>query len=229
MPRRRRPVLAPALVGVLAAAVLVAAAPPARAAEGASLSPIDAAHGVLAGLGIAAAGLVALVGVGCFAAVLGALLPRVAAAADRAARAGSATGPLLVGSLVVLGTLAVVAGAAQAGAAAAGVAFVVLGLPATALFLAGLSATLPLLGERLLGAGGAAASPLRRAVVGAGALGLAFLPTVLLQLHPLTFLLLMAALGWPVGVGLFAALARRRAAGTTSSPGTSATSPTAPA
>ena len=200
-------------VGTLALALVAAAvatAPTALAAEP-SLSPVESATNVLVGAGAVLAGILALVGLGCFVAVLGAVAPRVAAAAEREARAGSPTGPLLVGSLVVLGALALVAAAAKAGGTAAAVAFVVLGLPVTALLLAGVTATIPLLGERLLGAGGAAASPLRRSIVGALALGFAPVPTVVLQLHPLTFVVLMAALGWPVGVGLATVLARRRA------------------
>lgn len=153
----------------------------------------------------------AVAGLGCLAAVLGVLFPRVASACDATSRATSPTAPLLVGSLVVLGTAAVLAGLSRLGPVAAGLALLVVGLPTILALVAGGTATLPLLGERVLGAKGPDASPLRRGVTGALTLGFATLPALVLRAPVLALLVATAVVGWPVGVGLSAALAARKA------------------
>jgi hypothetical protein len=159
-------------------------------------------------LGVFFGGVIAVVGVGCAAAVLGAAFPAVARANDRAARERGTTGPLLVGALVVLGTLVALSGASKAGEGATWAAALLLALPASLLWLAGLTAVLPLIGERCLGAGGAVASPLRRAVVASLAIGVAAVPTAATKFVPLWALLGLVVFGWPTGVGLLAAIAR---------------------
>jgi|GEM_PF-3354085 len=204
------------VAGLAVAAGLLGASAAAWAADAASSPSVPAAAappaGPLAVVGWAAVIVASVAGVGCVAAILGALFPRIAAAADRQARATAPTSALLVGSLLCLGLVAVLAGLSNAGGGtAAGLAFLLLGVPAVLLLLAGSTATIPLLGERLLGARGPDASPLRRSIIGSLALGAALLPGVVFQLHALGFLVAMAVLGWPVGVGLSAVLAWRRA------------------
>ncbi len=101
-------------------------------------------------------------GIGCVAAILGALFPRIAAATDRQARAAAPTTAVLVGSLLCpwASSPSSPASSHAGGGTAAGLAFLLLGVPAVLLLLAGSIATFPLLGERLLGARGPAASPL---------------------------------------------------------------------
>jgi hypothetical protein len=216
-----RAAIAGALVGVILPAVLPALAASALAGDsptppsGAAAPSTDSAFAqhpgahVAAALGIAAAVFLAVVGIGCAIAVLSTLFPRIAGAMDRQARAGSPTAPLLVGSLIFLGVLAVTAGAQHAGPAVGGLVLLVLGLPAALLSLAGSLGTVPLLGERLLSSPGA--SPLRRSIAASLALGLALVPSAVLHLYPLGFLVLMAILGWPLGVGVAGVLARGRA------------------
>jgi hypothetical protein len=173
----------------------------------------EVVQGLLFGIVVACA----VAGIGCMLAVLAVVFPRVAAAVDRQARAGTPTVPLLLGSLVVVGVLAVLSGASHfGGKTGGGLAFLLLGLPALLLLLAGSTATVPLLGERLLGARGPSRSPLIRAILGAVTLGAAILPT-LAGLHFLTVLLGCAVFGWPVGVALASLLGRR---GAKSTPGT---------
>jgi hypothetical protein len=171
----------------------------------------DAEAGAATLVAWAAVIVASVAGFGCVTAILGALFPRVAGATDRQARAAAPTSALLVGSLLALGLVALLAGLAHAGGPAAGVAFLLLGVPALLLLLAGSLATVPLLGERLLGARGPAASPLWRSIVGSLALGAALLPGVVFQFHAVGFLVAMAVFGWPLGVGLSALLAWRRA------------------
>ena len=209
-PLRRR--LVPALVvaaGLLGGSAIGgagdAAWAPGAPAAAASANPF-------AVVGWVAVIIASVAGIGCVAAILGALFPRIAAATDRQARAAAPTAAVLVGSLLCLGLVAVLAGLSNAGGGtAAGLAFLLLGVPAVLLLLAGSMATIPLLGERLLGARGPDASPLRRSVIGCLALGAALLPGVVFQLHALGFLVAMAVLGWPVGIGVSAVLAARRA------------------
>ncbi|HVG94732.1 MAG TPA: hypothetical protein VND21_09810 [Planctomycetota bacterium] len=160
--------------------------------------------GVAAGFGVALLAMLGVAGLGAAVAVLGAVVPRLQATMDLRAREG---GGLLSGSLVAVGALAAAAAVAQAGAVGRGAAALVV-LAAAALALAGALATLPLLGERLLGARGAEASPLRRSVTGALALGLAFLPALALHLWPLAFLLGLVVVGWPLGVCLSGVMRR---------------------
>jgi hypothetical protein len=162
-------------------------------------------------LGLFFGALIAVVGTGCAAAVLGAAFPGVARANDRTARAGGATVPTLVGALVVLGTLAALSGASKAGEAATWVALLLLALPTSLLWLAGWTACAPLLGERMLGARGVSASPLLRAVTASLSIALAAVPALLARFVPATVLLALVAFGRPTGVGLLAAIASVRA------------------
>jgi hypothetical protein len=160
--------------------------------------------GVAAGFGVALLVVLGVAGLGAAVAVLGAVLPRLQAAMDARAREG---GGALSGSLLALGILAAAAALSHAGPVGRG-AGAILALAAAAVALAGALATVPLLGERLLGARGAAASPLLRCVTGALALGLAFLPALALRLWPLAFLLGLVVVGWPLGVALAGVLRR---------------------
>lgn len=209
LPRRRAALVALGLAGLLGATTLAWADGP-GAPKAAAVAAAAEPH-ALAVLGFAAVIVAAVAGVGAAVAILGALFPRMAAAADRQARAGAPTTPLLVGSLVGLGAVLLQAAAAALGPTASGIVFLGVGVPALVLLLVGTTATVPLLGERLLGARGPERAPLTRAVVGALALGAALLPGGVFQLHPLAFLVGLAVLGWPVGVGLATFLAWRRA------------------
>jgi hypothetical protein len=160
-------------------------------------------------LGAFFGGVIAVAGVGCAAAVLGAAFPAVSRANDRTARESGATAPMLVGALVVLGTLAALSGAAKAGPAATWIAAVLLALPTSLLWLAGWTACAPLLGERL-GASGVAASPLKRSVVASLAIAVAAAPLLLVKFVPAVVLLGLVVFGWPTGVGLLATIARFR-------------------
>lgn len=168
---------------------------------------------VAAIVGVAVLVALGIAGIGCSTAILASLFPRMTAALDRQARSGSAASALVVGSLVLVGVFAAAAGAAHSGSPALGlVVAVVLALPACLLWLAGAMATLPLLGERLLGSRGPTASPLSRAVAGSLALAVALIPGVVFRLVPLGFLMALVVLGWPLGVGLAALLSRARSA-----------------
>ena len=197
------------LLALGAAASLLLVSSVAAAADAPPV-PREAEAGAVTLVAWAAVIVASVAGFGCVAAILAALFPRVAAATDRQARASAPTSALLVGSLLALGLVALLAGLAHAGGAGASIGFLLLGVPASLLLLAGSLATLPLLGERLLGARGPAASPLGRSIVGSLALGAALLPGVVFQLHAVGFLVAMAVFGWPLGVGLSALLAWRR-------------------
>lgn len=218
---------------VALACAVVCAAPNAFAdAPASAASATEAAAGgvhvawtVLIALGVA----LGVVGTGCAYAVLGAVFPSLTQAVDRQARSGSSTAQGLLGSLAVAGVLLALAGVAQTGSPTAGaVAAIVLGGPALLLAIAGSLATVPLLGERLLGARGPDASPLRRAIVGSVALGLAFVPGLAFRLYPLALLLGVPLFGWPLGVAVAAFLARGRGAAATTSPTGASTQETRP-
>lgn len=196
-----------------------AATPP--AVESASAA-VHVAWAVLAAVGVA----IGVVGLGCAYAVLGAVFPGLTLAVDRQARSGSSAAQGLFGSLAVAGVLVAMAGVATLGSSTAdGIAAVALGGPALLLAIAGSLGTIPLLGERLLGARGAEAAPLRRAIVGSVALGLAFVPGVAFRFYPLALLLGVPLFGWPLGVAVAAWLGRGRGAGTIAPP---VTAPRAP-
>src|SRR5262249_33454709 len=146
----------------------------------------QAVHVALA-VGIVVLGAFAAAGLGCAVAVVGAAFPRVADRVDRQARTSGTGTALLVGTLATLGVLAVLAGASRAGQAAAVIAATVLGVALFLAWVAGLVAVVPLVGERVLGARGPSASPLRRAVTGSIVFALASLPAF--ALHPLFVLL----------------------------------------
>ncbi len=158
-----------------------------------------------------------VVGTGCAYAVLAAVFPSLAQATDRQARLGSSAAQGLLGCLAVAGVLVAIAGVAQLGSPTAdAIVGIALGGPTLLLAIAGSLGTVPLLGERLLGipapgAGrGAEASPLRRAIVGSVALGLAFVPGLAFRFYPLALLLVVPLVGWPLGVAVAAWLARGR-------------------
>lgn len=153
--------------------------------------------------------LLLIAGVGCAAAVLGAAFPAIARANDRTARAAGSGTPMVVGALVVVGTLAALSALSKTDATATAIALVLLALPTALLWLAGLTACAPLLGERL-GAGATASSPLRRSVVASLAVGFAVAPALVTKFLPATVLLGLVVFGWPTGVGLLTASARLR-------------------
>ena len=162
---------------------------------------------VVIGLGA----LLAIVGVGCAIAVLGAVLPRVATTMERQAKE-SGGGAFLYGSLTLLGIFAALALAARVHAHVAAGLAILLGVPAFLLLLAGSLGTFPMLGERLLGAKGATASPLLRSIVAALALGLGLAPGLARGVEAWVFLLGLVVTGWPLGVGIAATLHRYRGA-----------------
>jgi hypothetical protein len=200
---------------VLAAGV---ACPATAAAEDAARPAVEwkdhPGAAVAAGFGVGALALLALAGYGLAIALLGAVFVGVQAAADRRARALGAGWPFVVGSLLAIGVVFVLAAAASSGSkAVAGLALLLVGLPALLMFLLGATAGVPLLGERLLGARGPGASPLWRCVVGSLALGLGLLPGTLAPvLAPLSVLVLLSAVGWPLGLGLATVLPALRGA-----------------
>jgi hypothetical protein len=163
-----------------------------------------------AGFGIGALVLLALVGFGCAVALLGAVFPAVQAAADRRARALGAGWPFVVGSLVAVGVLlALGAAAGTRSQGLVGAVLLLVVLPAFLLTLLGLLAGLPLLGERMLGAKGPDASPLKRSIVASVALGLGVLPGVIFPpLAGVSALAILTACGWPLGLGLATVLRR---------------------
>jgi hypothetical protein len=202
-------------IALLLLAALAVAFPAAAAADAAGTArEVDwKAHpgaAVAAGFGLAALGGLALVGLGCAVALLGAVFPAAQAAVERRVRALGAGWPFVVGSLVALGVvlaLGAAAGTRSQGLVAAVLLLVV--LPALLLTILGLLAGLPLLGERMLGARGRDASPLWRCVVASVALGLGVLPGVVFPpLAPVSALAVLTACGWPLGLGL-ATLLRR--------------------
>jgi hypothetical protein len=210
-----------AAVLLLAAAVLMVAFPAASAAaEEAARAGASAARDVdwkqhpgaaiAAAFGVAALCLLALVGFGCAVALLGAVFPAVQAAADRRARTLGAGWPFVVGSLLAVGVLlALGAAAGTRSEGLVGLVLLLVVLPAFLLALLGSLAGLPLLGERMLGARGAEASPLRRSIVASVALGLGVLPGVVFPpLAPVSALAVLTACGWPLGLGLATVLRR---------------------
>jgi hypothetical protein len=209
-----------AAVLLLALAVLAVAFPAAAAAEEAARATAGAARevdwkehpgaAIAAAFGIAALCFLALVGFGCAVALLGAVFPALQAAADRRARALGAGWPFVVGSLAALGVLlALGAAAGTRSQAVIGGVFLLVVLPAGLLALLGCLAGLPLLGERMLGAKGPSASPLRRSIVASVALGLGVLPgAVFPPLAGVSALAVLIAVGWPLGLGLATVLRR---------------------
>jgi hypothetical protein len=149
----------------------------------------------------------AVAGLASLVALVGTVVPAVRGAADRHARLASPGWTTLAGALVAVGVLGLVAWASKVGGAAAPVAAIALGLPSALLFTAGLLGTLPLLGERLLGARGAGASPLLRHVVGAAVVLFALAAGAALQVPVFVGAI---AVGWPLGTGLGATLVRLR-------------------
>lgn len=196
------------------AALLAALAPVASAGEIGSLeSGLAGAewsqHPGAAIAGMAAmvvGGLLAAAGVGCAVALVGAVVPRLRDGVDAAARGASAGRLWLVGCLALGGVLLALAALAKTGVPAVStIAAIALGLPTAVLLLVGALGAIPLLGERLLGAGGATASPLRRSVTASVAIALGLLPAFVPPLVPLGILVGLVALAWPLGVGLQAA------------------------
>ena len=170
------------------------------------MSPGEQAAQVAVAVGVTVLGAVAAAGLGCAVAVVSAAFPRVADRVDRQSRTSGTGSALLVGTLSTLGVLAVLAGAARAGEGAGAIAAIVLGAPLFLAWVAGLLAVVPLVGERVLGARGPSASPIRRAVTGSLAFALAGVPG--LALHPLFLLLALLLVAWPVGVAILALVAR---------------------
>jgi hypothetical protein len=151
-------------------------------------------------------GLLAAAGVGCAVALVGAVVPRLRDGVEASARGASAGRLWLVGCLALGGVLLALGALAKIGVATvSAVAAIALGVPTLALLLVGALGAIPLLGERLLGDAGAAASPLRRSVTASVALGLGLLPAFVPILVPLGFLVGLVALAWPLGVGIQAA------------------------
>jgi hypothetical protein len=148
---------------------------------------------------LAAVVLAVVLAVAALVGLLGVLAPSVQRATDRQARATSPGWTTFTGALVAFGVLLVLAWASSAGETPGALAALALGAPAALLFLAGVVATLPLLGERLLGARGTTASPLLRLLVGAGVVVLALAGSAALRLQALV---LAVAVGWPLGTGL---------------------------
>ena len=208
------------LLAAAATAVFVALlAAPALAADAPAGKPEpDAAAHIALVAGVVVLAALAVAGIGCAIAVLGAAFPSLHSAMDRHARAAGTWSPLWIGSAVAFGGTIALAGAAKAGDGTALAAALLIGLPALLLWTAGMIAVLPLLGERLLGGGGVSASPLFRCVVGSVALALAVLPGVLSRVHVLNVVLALVLFGWPLGVGLGALFARLRRAPTPRAP-----------
>jgi hypothetical protein len=150
-----------------------------------------------------------VLGLAALVSLLGVVAPSLQRAADRQARAASPGWATVAGALVAFGVLAVLGWAAKSGETPGAVAALVLGLPAALLTAAGALGTLPLLGERVLGARGASASPLLRHLVGAFVVLFAVGAGAAAQMH---VVVLAIVLGWPLGTGLGAAISavRRR-------------------
>lgn len=210
------------LSGVAATATLAVAAAPALAGDGGSVEA-GLAHAewhahpgaaVAAVVAMVAGGFLAAAGLGCAIALVGAVVPRLRDAIESAGRDASAGRTWLVGCLALGGALLAITAAAKTGVEAIGVAAAVaIGLPTIALVFLGALGAIPLLGERLLGAGGATASPLRRCVTATVALALAIVPAFVPAFVALAFVVGLVGLGWPLGVGIEAArrALRRRA------------------
>jgi hypothetical protein len=201
----------PLLLVAAGLAAAVSAAPAALADE----SPVKidwAAHpgaGVAAVAGMVLLFLLAFAGLGCAVSLLSVVFPSLSNAVDRHARTSSPAWSTLVGVLVALGVGLAAAGAHRTGWHALGGAVgIALVLPALLLAIAGLLATIPLLGERVLGRRGEDASPLLRAVTGSVVLALAAGAGA--AFHPLGILVAAAMLGWPLGVGVGALVRRIR-------------------
>jgi len=212
--RAGRPVRAAVVLAAVALLLAPVFSPMARAGEAqtleSGLSNVDwAQHPGAAVGGIVAmvlGGLLASAGVGCAVALVGAVVPRLRDGVDAAARGAPAGRLWLVGSLALGGVLLALAALAKTGVAAVSVvAAIALGIPTLVLFLVGALGAIPLLGERLLGGSGPAASPLARSVTASMALTLGLLPAFVPMLVPLGFLVGLVGLGWPLGVGIQAA------------------------
>ena len=192
-----------------------ALAAPIAAAEGLEKTDWSQHPGaaVAGAIGIGVAVLLAVAGIGCALATIGVILPSLRAAMDRHARASSPAWATVVGVLVGLGVAAAAGGAHHVGShVVAGIVVLLLVVPAALLGLAGSLATVPLLGERLMGSKGLDASPLKRSVVGSVVLGLAILASSVV--HPLGVLMVAGTLGWPLGIGVGALVGRVRRAPT---------------
>jgi hypothetical protein len=187
---------------VSTAAIVLAAQSPGPL-DGVVWSDHPAAWLLLVG-GIALAAVVGLASLVC---LLGAAAPTLRAAADHHARTRSPGLSVLVGALTVVGVFLVLAWAAKAGPTPGAVAAIAIGLPAALALATGALAVVPLVGERALGARGISASPLSRAL--AGSLVLLGALVAGLALGPFVLVVLAIVVGWPLGVGLGAAFARR--------------------
>jgi hypothetical protein len=204
-----RTVAATVALGALVALAPVAVADETRTLEK-GLSNVDwSQHPGAAVLGIVAmvlGGLLAAAGVGCAVALVGAVVPRLRDGVEASARAASPGRLWLVGCLGLGGVLLALAALAKTGVPAVSVvAAILLAVPALVLLLVGALGAIPLLGERLLGTAGAAASPLRRCVTASVTVAVGLLPACVPTLAPLGFLVGLVALGWPLGVGIQAA------------------------
>ena len=154
-------------------------------------------------VGMVLASLLACVGVGCAVALVGVVAPRLRDFVDSAARSASAGRMLLIGSLVLGGVLLALAAISKLDSSVVmTIAGIVLALPTFLLFVLGVLGALPLLGERLLGAGGATASPLRRSVTATLSIGLAIVPSFAFGATILGLLVGLVALAWPLGAGI---------------------------
>jgi hypothetical protein len=156
--------------------------------------------------------LLAAAGIGSALAVLRIVVPGPGEAAERAARGLGPRRLLLLGVLPLVGAvlLAHAVGALPEGTRTGlGIAYLlVVALPLGLLLLAGAAGAVPYLGGRLLG--DRERSLWARAVAGAVALALCGWTAVL---PPLLALVSALVLGWFLGAGLAALLARRAASG----------------
>lgn len=160
-----------------------------------------AAIAAIAGMVLAA--VVVAAGVGAAVALFGAMVPRWRDAVDAATRAASAGWILVTGSAGLGGVLFALTAAGRVDAAwVQTTVMIVLGIPTILLALAGSLGAIPLLGERLLGAGGISASPLRRSVTATLAIFGALLPGLALDAGPLSLLVALVGLAWPLGSGI---------------------------
>ena len=153
--------------------------------------------------GMIFAGLLASAGVGCAIALVGVVAPRLRDFVDAAARPASAGRVFLVGSLVLGGVLFAVMGASRVDSSVVHtVTVILLGVPTFLLFAVGALGAIPLLGERLLGARGADASPLRRSITATLAIGVAIVPAYAFGATILGLLVGLVGLAWPLGAGI---------------------------
>jgi len=147
-------------------------------------------------------GLLAAAGLGATVALLGVVAPRARDFVDRTARPASPGRLWLVGSLALGGVLFALIGASRVSPGVATGVGIALGLPALAIFAWGALGAIPLLGERLLGDAGTAASPLRRSVAATLTMAVAFVPAIALGVTLLGLLVGLVALAWPLGAGI---------------------------